>query len=377
MSVVRATLLICVLIAIIMGGFFAVRVSNAVAWNQLTRTWDASDEKLATEFPVHAVRKFGNQTLVACDGWKSIDREHSTLVPFKVPGAAYVFSVFDTGSKRYVLCSTDNGVVLKKAQGRTWQDTKVPTPVYAQPENWQISAGDDNVALVADKGFYLLEGNQWSRVDTKENAAGNMLGNSLIKDGKIYGGFDNGEWGGSVSQTDCKTGASKDIFNNAFFPVVGLKRAADGKIWIACGVSHMGLESAALFYYDGGKVVTASEVVGMRSGLGMGAGTISAQEKPIYSERKNWDFEPTCFAGFDLDKDGNPIALSLEEGLMRYSNEKWQRITRSWHSGMYLGNLVVDGSTAVIPVWERGVIMYDMSNGRFKFILPPYCSTTK
>lgn len=353
---------------------------EAAAWKQLTRYFTIDEIKQSESFPLVAARKFGSDVIVDCNGtYKIVDVDKLKLVPLSIQNARAIHSIYDDDRRLYALCSVPQGVRLKVKDEAQWREMDVPAPVVAKPKDWSIIAGDGEIVLISEGLCFSWQKSHWQKIVLKGDVTfrpGNKL---VMKAGKIYSAFDLGEWGGRIVEIDCQSGASQTIFENSMYPVTDLKFGSNGQLWFVCGCAHMMWQSAALYSYDG-ELHCLSEVQGIRSSIinSLSPPSILSSLQKLTGKsairRSNWAWEPTSFAGLVFDNDGSLLISTLDYGLLRYSKGQWSGLTQTWKEGVPVCGLVLTKSdTAVLPVYDRGIVLYDLKKGDYKFILPEYC----
>jgi len=190
---------------------------------------------------------------------------------------------------------------------------------------------------------------------------------------RIYSSFNRGEFGGKLNEINLATGSSLTVFSSAFYPVTDVKFAPDGQVWFVAGVSHMMLEDAGLFSYHEQHIQCHAKVSGFPTAA------LNALRKPNakqYLERTNWPFEPTTFVGLNFAEDGSILVASDDYGILTYRDEKWSKVTENWPQAVSLaGFVLLKNSVAVLPVYDRGVVIIDLKTSQYKFILPDYCKS--
>jgi len=328
---------------------------NAAAWKKLVR--EDSDETQPV-FPIQFIRRLGDDIVTESDGFKIVDPNKPTLEAFAVPNIVSIKLVSEDESKHktFAFGTNSKGCVIERRDADGWHSITVPPAVSAKRNKWKmLSEGGDLAFIASDECIYLHNG-VWSKAKIPKNAVTGEISNTLVlKAGKIYSGFDLGEWGGRISEIDATTGATREIFKDSMYAVRDLKFGPDGKLWFVCGISHMGFETAALYSYDG-KLHCHSEVQGM-------------QNSPKNKKQVNWDLGATSFRGMLFAKDGSLLVVTADYGIMKYSNEKWSRLTPNWHLAPVCGIAETKSGLIVLPCWHRGIVFVAPANESYKFIL--------
>ena len=147
------------------------------AWKKLTGSTKFDDEE-AESFPVEAARKFGNDVVVDCRGYKVVDPINLVLRPLSIGNSVEIDSISDADGHTYALCSVPHGVVLKhKVRNSTvWQDMQVPAEVRSAPKDWLVTSGDGDLAIISVESFFVLRKKRWTKVKFWTKAA---LGKAL------------------------------------------------------------------------------------------------------------------------------------------------------------------------------------------------------
>lgn len=350
--------------------------SKSAAWKQLTRPHYADDEELWKAFPLHSVRKFGQDIIVDCDGLKRIDFEKMELAPFHIQNSKSIYDAFDDRQGRlYALCSTEEKTILKVKLNASWSNIEVPEEVRSKPDEWAITAGDGEVTLASTHELFVYENERWEKKTfAGSSAIGKEYGNRrLLRDRMIYSAWDQGEWGGSIYTIDTHLGTVKTIYESWAHPVQDLSFAQNGTLWFVTGLSHMLSVSGGLFKYTD-KAHCVSEV----SGLDPEFLKTQNRQRTDSQKKLNWNLDSTTLAGMSIKKDGSVLVASTSYGVLHYENNEWRRITPEWSQNVWLcGFEVSDSGVAVLPVWETGIVLFDLKTHKYQFILPDYCKNKK
>jgi hypothetical protein len=331
---------------------------ESLEWQQL-RTGNPTKT-----FPAESATEFGDDILIHTrNSYKVVDLLTLRLKPLSFKKWGNVFSVCANGDgAKYALRSTTGGSQIKlEAQGLE-SEIAIPEEVASTPGDWRILADGSELALVGAQRIYVHRDKEWRSVDIEKRAA--TLGESdklMMKSGKIYCASSHGEWGGFLNEIDATTGSIKKVYQG--LPVNDIKFDRSGKLWFVVGVSHLSMQSAGLFSYDGVQLKCHSEVEGFQDFSKPGTMKVTKQS--------NFSLQPTDFQGLAFAKDGSILVASTNHGVLRYKDEQWQQVTKDWPGFVMLcGFVLLDYQLAVLPVYDRGVAIYDMKASTYRFILP-------
>lgn len=140
----------------------------------------------------------------------------------------------------------------------------------------------------------------------------------------------------------------------------------DGNLWWVLGCDHMGGQTAGLFSFDGAASKCYSQIDGMRSGDPAG---------DQVQTRLNWGLRPTSFGGLMFTKGAALLVASSDYGIMKFQGGKWEHMTKDWTKSVSVCGLeVTDSDVAVLPVYELGIVLYNLKTEKYSFILPDYCA---
>jgi len=242
--------------------------SNSSIAHQVDKkfTWDDVRKEFAkNEFEVSSssmseVQMFAGNPVVYCNGFKTVELDTLKLTPLNIPSATDIYSICDGGNDRhYALCSVKDGIVVREYANNSWSELRVPEDVAAKPSVWRVVADEHDVALLSETGCYFHNDQSWKKVS---EGVPLRLSSFAMAHGKIYVGYNHGEWGGGLVEINPADGSKITRFKSSLHPVTDVAIAPDGRVWFSSGLEHMNSSTAALFSLDGETIECHSEVVG-------------------------------------------------------------------------------------------------------------------
>ncbi len=173
----------------------------------------------------------------------------------------------------------------------------------------------------------------------------------LLAGGRLYMGFDHGEFGGGLWSVDIKTGEAEQVQfrGGQGWPVRCLKASPDGRVWSVEGLVHGILRKGALH---------------------VGAGVNwELYCNSTEGEFANWDLPPASLDALAFDADGRLYVLSGSLGLARYDDGTWTRLTPGWPEHFYVHTLLATPSgVAVVGTYDAGILLLDLRSGAIRRI---------
>lgn len=337
------------------------------AWKQLAGYYPSDKEKLRMSFPVKGAKSFGQNVVIDCGDYKLLDYERQALKPLVIDGSSKLYAIAADQCGLLFALAKKEKVLLKIGTGQAWRDVPIPADVQANPKEWRMVAGDGAVALLSTHKFHVLKADGWishANPSSPPYVTGDRQ-KFVMKSGLIYVSSDAGEWGGSVVEINTTTGVSKEIFGDGLNPVTDLDFDSNGRLWFCCGCRHLGISSGALFSYAG-KITRRSEVRGIPASIRKMDWHL---KEPT---RINWRLEPTSFEGLHVAHDGSIFVATSDYGLMSLSKDGWKQVTPGWPENVPVCGLEMKPGFAILPIFDRGIVVFDMQKKSYRFVLPDY-----
>ena len=352
--------------ASVIAGALSVAVAHYVAserWyvdppSAVARPMPAS--AFVTEFPeLRRLERWGGGIVALADRLYLIEPDGRTAVPLELPGGGAVVDFAMMGETPVVLLARPEPVLLVgKADGRGGEWKEMPLPAALSLNHAaDLRLAPDGEALVVwgAAGVFLWQRGAWTGpVDVGEIGRGGMPVHGVYAAGKLYLGYDHGEWGGALVSCDLQTGAAhpgrvaEGPGDGIGEPIRQVHRDCTGTLWATGGLAHLGYRSGSLHRLDVGQqkwVLVARTEPAMRHG----------HDRP-----GDEPFRATTFSGVAFDPSGRLHVLASSRGLVRLEADRsWTALTPGWPNDERPVGAVVDEARAVIAT-DRAIVIVNL-----------------
>lgn len=286
-----------------------------------------------------------------------------------IPGATRVVDVAMYGALPVALVETSRGLALAAHRGSSWSIEPVPSPSRPGAEVI-LTADESTLVLLHARQVNILRDGVWSTRPVGTGPFATTLASlhvppkhTMIAGGRLFVGWDHGEWGGALISLDLEKG-TWTAYPDFKLPVRALARGVDGKPWAASGLSHLVMTEATLSRLDARGWTTIARV----------AGSYPIGRDPLVTARLGWDLPLASFDGMAFDDRGRLHVVTRRLGVLRRDDDHWTQLTPDWTQlkgpdDSPLGNLsglVVHGSLVVIATWGTGVVVWDVDTGKVR-----------
>lgn len=304
------------------------------------------------------------------------DAQKSELQPFKLGGSKEIYAACqDNSGNAVLLCKFEDRVVVRRQRGNIWTTLEVPLSVVMRPDIFKLATDGKLLAMASPVHEFVLAENNWSelkRPESKKIAGSLRLPDGVItglalRRGIIYRSIDRGEWGGEVNSIDLTTG-QRLVLHSGSIPFLAQTRT--GELWFI----ERNVFGSSLFSFNG-ELHLESTIQGFRWDL---LDKISNHFRtPPLEEihaRENWKLAPTYFLGLKCLDDGSVMVATKNYGLMKYKAGAWEKVSAYWPEESWIrlyGLEITPDQIAVLPVYKRGLIFYDLKNKSYKFWIDP------
>lgn len=343
---------------------------NSPAWKQFT-SLDYADS-----CGIENVTIIGDKVVLLSKILSQWDAEKSELQPFKLGGSKEIYAACqDNSGNADLLCKFEDKVVVRRQHGNIWQTLAVPLSVAKEPDMFKLATDGKSLVMASPLHEFILAENNWSelkRTESVETAGslrlpdGEVTGLALGR-GIIYKSIDRGEWGGAVNSIDSRTGRRLLLYSGS---VPFLAQSKKGDIWFI----ERSVFGSSLFSYNG-ELRLESTIQGFRWDLLRKIDNLfRAPRLEEIHARENWQLAPTSFMGLKCLDDGSVMVATQNYGLVRYKAGAWEIVSAYWpeESSISLSGLeITPNQLAVMPVYKRGLIFYDLKNKSYKFWIDP------
>lgn len=264
------------------------------------------------------------------------------------------------GSTPVALCGSARGpAYLAEWTGTRWRERALPQEALmdwgAKPV---LLTGGTTLTVVTADHIHRLAGEDWiSRtVSLPGDLHRDFPEHRAESGGRLYFGYDHGEFGGQLVSLDLQRGEWRDddadMGEAGSLPVRDIEIDRDGRLWVVRGLSHLNLLEGALFVLGpGGWQLFASS-------------RGSAPIMMVGSEPRH-SHSAISFSSVAFDEKNRPHLLSGSAGVVRIEqNGGLTRLTPEWPGFVYVDGLVIIDHTAAIGTSDSGVLLLNMETGR-------------
>ncbi len=322
----------------------------------------------------------GDQVVFKAAPLMTMDKKSGKKVPLKLGQSSYVFSACtDKDGHIYALSDIHGKIAVQKQTGDRWQQMAVPDMVAGQPQDFQIVADQEKLALVSSAAIFTGKSGRWSQVfsgpKSKEIVSAMPSSQVIMRAGKVYVSQADGDKG-DVLSIDLQNGKATKIYNGAAVPFMALSK--DDQLWFVTGEKG----KSSLYSLDvkqAAKPHLEASTSGFRYNVLDRIGSVVGGDPLKASQAVNWPYEPTWFSGLSVLDDNSVLVATRDYGLLKYRDGKWEKLTAYWPDSNALNPVVTDivglasprGENAVIAVKRGGLVYYDLAKKRYSFWLDP------
>jgi len=331
---------------------------------------------------IENVTIIGDKVVLLSKTLSQWDAQKSELQPFKLGGSKEIYAACqDRSGNADLLCKFEDKVVVRRQHGNIWQTLAVPLSVARKPDLFKLATDGKSLVMASPVHEFVLAENNWSELKRpeKEETEGlirlpdGFITGLAFGRGIIYKSIDRGEWGGAVNSIDSRTGRRLLLYSGS---VPFLAQSKTGDIWFI----ERNVFGSSLFSYNG-ELRLESTIQGFRWDLLKKFNNLfRAPRLGEIHARQNWELAPTSFMGLKCLDDGSVMVATQNYGLMKYKAGTWEIISAYWpeDSWIWLSGLeITPDQIAVIPVYKRGLIFYDLNNKSYKFWIDPALNSSQ
>jgi hypothetical protein len=309
------------------------------------------------------ILEWDGDIVVEADRFYTLDLRRLSAAPLELPDVKSIVDLASRGQDRpLALCRDDSGLFLLFRRRGRWQRRNFPANLCANPENCRLVVDPTEMVLVGGRGPEIVRLSPDATVAVKLETRPTLVPPSgriwlgapqhcHLDRGRLYIGFDYGEFGGGLWSVDIQSGHTEKIHHFTEFdtPVKGLANDRDGRLWAMEGLAHLGLAIGSLSFRsdDGWKLFRNS----------------------TKGQLVNWNLQPSDFEAFTFDDAGRLYVLSGATGLSRYDDGTWTRLTPDWPDPFHCSSvLITPTGTAVIGTRRAGIMLFDTVSGEVRRI---------
>lgn len=186
--------------------------------------------------------------VVEADRLYLLDPERAVATPLRFLGAGEVVGLATCGRRPLALCSDDGGLRLLIKVGGRWKN-------LGPPLNLRLSAtppllcADESSAVLLGESQLLCRTRGLTRRQTVESLPEDFFlsfpwsrapHHALLARGRLYLGYDWGEWSGGLLALDVGTGRWQEIhlIQGGHLAVRDVRADPGGAVWVVAGVVH-------------------------------------------------------------------------------------------------------------------------------------------
>lgn len=305
----------------------------------------------------HGLQRWNGALVVRTLSPRALDLGAGTSAPLLVGDAERVLALATWKGVPIALSVKSDERYLAVKEGASFKRVEVPAAVRSEPTTSKLvaspllAADDKLIALVVADKLHLFDGTKWSEltitgVDKSPATLGLLASEVALHDGSLYLAFDRGEWGGALYAVELKTGkAAKQP--GPELPVRELTVDAGGDLWAVRGLAHLSLLEGDLRLLHHGKWRTLASTEPGGPSVG-------------------WDvLEQISLDAVAFEPTGRPVLLSGKRGVLRKGPGKsWVPAILDWSDFVYVDDLELEGTRAVISTYDAGVLVVDLSSGQ-------------
>lgn len=273
-----------------------------------------------------------------------VDGSAKELKPFVAP-CSKLEQVLETA----LVCVADGKRRLMLDVSGTYRERALPEAAADPKTPWVAGARAGKVVVLEGTRMHVLDGleDDWTSHElgpapTSPSTRG--LPSLVHVAGDVaYAGYDRGEWGGALFALALDHPRWKPLHQVAErslgIPVHTITAGPKGATWVVFGLAHLSLREGAVARFHGteGKLV-------------------------VDNQRAPFPFDDAEFASMAFDERGALYVLSGAHGILRQTNGAWDHLTPSWTTFTYVQDLAVRGNTAVVALYDAGMVFIDLQS---------------
>lgn len=224
-------------------------------------------------------------------------------------------------------------------------------------DNAKFVATDNLLVLVTSEIIhYKLFNSTWKSIEISKliklhPESDRLPRHCLLKDDALYLGYDNGEWGGSLIEIPFSVGddivfkTGNLILNEN---IVAINYSKDSILWIATGLSHLGLAKSGIYKYQNDKlqkVLLENPKLSLKGESDLSAFCLNNNDEPFFIASE--------FGLFKIQ--GDCLRQLINEKLIIYYPIK-DYIVGSYPVGMYIdreGNIFIASRSLGVLVYKK------------------------
>lgn len=318
----------------------------------------------------------GGVVVVTPAGKFMLDVAAGTATPFVFDELDRVTDLAEWQRRPIAWGSRGEQRTLLVARGDAWESLPVP-PGFT---DGNLVTDGSTLALVGASDVALSEdGATWRTVTGAVIDRPNTM---VLHGGRLYMGFDRGEFGGGLEVVDLRTSPPTRTggLSQTSLPVRSIE-AHGPRVWVLEGLAHMGLSLGRLRRFEGGVETTVLACDGL-----------SDEERRSCTYgcvgMVRWPYEATAFETMALDDRGRPhivtfgsATLRIGEprrpndvaGLVRVEDDgSITRLTPSWrYRSEYWMRMRLHGDIAVLGGSDYGVLLWPLVGDTVRTVCLP------
>ena len=235
------------------------------------------------------------------------------IMPLHVGKGLTPIAVSENTTECFALCERGGEVILlgrDKSTNASWRQRQLPGDIPSS-EPLRLLAARDAMFLFSESYLWARSGTyEWRRWELKD-----LLGQEwaalpraiLATVNAPFIGYDKGEWGGAAYVVPIKSGeVTSPVREIVKFNVCAIEQDAEGKVWIAGGLSHLSIERAWLYVYSEGQVQPLID----QGGEDEQSRRIDISNNPL----RRWD-TATEISGLTVSENGKPTLVAARLGV--------------------------------------------------------------
>tara|TARA_R110002073_G_scaffold177151_1_gene334895 strand:+ start:6505 stop:7722 length:1218 start_codon:yes stop_codon:yes gene_type:complete len=272
-------------------------------------------------------------------------------------------------SSRLALAQGEEGGALLEHTGSGWKPLALlPEAISEVSASARLIADGDNVLIVDRSTLWFRQDSTWARMALPDDSQVAPIASDtlLLVGSRLYVGTQRGEYGGLLAAFDLDTSSNTAVLVKEAsvlelaLPVWAMVADAQGQIWAACGLAHLGRREGRVMKFRDDKWA------------------VFAHSDSKSAPNSSWNLPPAAFVSVQLDHEGRPLVLGRGTGLAKFTGVGWRRIGTNWpdfhHVDDRLGGSIVfpnepdrfvliDQNTAILAAKARGAFLYDLKSG--------------
>jgi len=254
-------------------------------------------------------------------------------------------------------------VILARGQGS--QDAIWNLPWRGPDGSWvQLAAGIKSFAVMSASSIVYFHNGATKYMDTadrpnaREFETSGRPRSSVVYGGRIFCGYDYGEWGGAVLALDANS-HSWTIWESCGLPVTRLVEDSGGTLWMAEGQAHLGIFEASIERFNGmdwtadfWTAVARESSVRAHFGCGHDA------------KVPDWNLQPDAILDMDFHPSGAKCVLTYQQGICEGNGTKWRKTAiAGWGDNVPTSLRLLDEDTALVGSAGGGLWICRLKSG--------------